>query len=155
MVKGKDGLFYVPNAAIDKIIIMELGPDKMLRQIDVIHVGMPVDNLSVDKNGDIFAAGFPKVLQFLETYKDPFNVDPPTTIWRIRRGDGGAEVKKVLEDREARVVGGATVARHVVNSGQIFIGGKILLFNLKTSTGFNYGGTGAVAPYISVCDPKH
>ena len=80
-MKGSNGLFYIPNAAIDKIMVMELGPDKTLRQVDVIQFGMPVDNLFVDKNGDNFAAGFPKALKFMQSYKDSFNVDLPTTTW--------------------------------------------------------------------------
>ena len=105
---------------------MEMTLDRMLKLVNVVRVGMPVDNLAVDKDGDIFAAGFPSAQRFLETYSDPFNIDSPTTIWRIRRRDDEYVVTKVLEDKEARTFGGATVARHDVTSGKIFIGGKVL-----------------------------
>ena len=104
---------------------MELQPDLTLKEIDVIHLGMPVDNLSINKNGDIYAAAFPKALKFVETSKDPYHRDAPSTIWRIRKKGGGKgyEAMKVLEDREAKIMGGATVARHDVKTGRLFIGG--------------------------------
>ena len=96
----------------------------MLRDIDVIHLGMPVDNLSVDKNGDVWAAAFPKVLQLLKSFSDPSHIDSPTSIWRIRKVQGSYVKQKVLEDAEARIVGSATVVTHDTKTGKLFIGGK-------------------------------
>ncbi len=56
MIKGKDGLYYISSSLIDKIRVMKLQPDIPLKEIDVIHLGMPVDNLSLDKSsGEIYA----------------------------------------------------------------------------------------------------
>ena len=123
MTKGRDGLYYIPSSFKDNIRVMELQSDLMLKEIDVIHVGMPVDNLSVDRNGDIYAAAFPKILTLLDSFKDPHHVDSPSTIWRIRKVGSRYEVTKTLEDREAKTMGGATVARHDAKSGMLFIGG--------------------------------
>ena len=126
IVRGHDGLYYVPNSFTNKIKVMDLRPDLTLREIDAITIGMPVDNLNVDANGDIWAAGMPKTLRTFASFVDPFNVDAPSTIWRIRkRAEGrGYKVRKMLEDEEAKVMGSATVAAHDVRTGRLFIGGK-------------------------------
>ena len=135
IVKGSSELYYVPSSAIDMIRVMRLQEDLTLKQVDVVHTGMPIDNLSVDKNGDIYAAGFPKALQFIKSTSAPHEIDAPTTIWRIRRVGDKHEVKKILEDKEAKILGGATVAVHDVKTGRIFVGG-------------------AFSPYIGVCDRR-
>lgn len=125
MIKGKDGLYYIPSSLIDKIRVMKLQPDITLKEIDVIHLGMPVDNLSLDKSsGDIYAAAFPKMTIMLKTFGKPYELDSPTTIWRIRKSVSGYRTTKVLEDKEVKAVGGATVAAHDSKTGRLFIGGK-------------------------------
>ena len=133
MIKGPSGLYYIPSSAIDMIRVMKLQEDLTLKQVDTVHTGMPIDNLSLDKNGDIYAAAFPKALKFIKSLSAPYDIDSPSTIWRIRRVGNKHEVTKVLEDKEAKILGGATVARHDVKTGRLFMGG-------------------AFAPYITVCD---
>ena len=123
LIKGSDGLYYVPNSAKDQIKVMELLPNLTMKEVDVIRLGMPVDNLSVDKRGDIYAAAFPDSLTLLRSLKDPYNLDAPSTIWRIRMMGSTYDIHKVLEDKEAKIMGGATVARHDVKTGRLFIGG--------------------------------
>ncbi|KAF4632400.1 hypothetical protein G7Y89_g5719 [Cudoniella acicularis] len=124
VARGTDGLYYVPNILTDKIMVMELGVDLMLREVTIIRVGMPVDNLSVDGNGDIWAVGFPKALEMTASLENPFNVHPRATIWRIRRGAEGYVIKKMLEDRDTVAISGATTAVHDIATGRLFIGGK-------------------------------
>jgi hypothetical protein len=127
----------VPSSFVDQIRVMQLQPSNhTLTPVDTIHLGMPVDNLSVDRrSGDLYAAAFPDVLTLLKSFKDPYHVDSPTTVWRIRKraagqvgsGAGAAyEVEKVVEDREAKVLGGGTVARHDSETGRLFIGGMFV-----------------------------
>ncbi|TVY75620.1 Serum paraoxonase/arylesterase [Lachnellula suecica] len=123
MIKGADGLYYVPNILTNKISVMQLGPDLMLKEVDVIRVGMPVDNLSLDADGDIWASGFPKALEMAASMLDPFNVSPKSTIWRIRKGVEGYEVRKMVEDRDAVAISGATTTVHDTLTGRLFIGG--------------------------------
>lgn len=104
---------------------MKLRPDLMLEDIDVIDLGMPVDNLSVDKNGDIYAAGIPKTLQVLQAFKKPYETGSASTIWRIHKSGSSYQVQKVLEDKDAKLISGATIARHDVKTGRLFIGGNI------------------------------
>lgn len=81
IVRGADGLYYVPNIISGKISVMELQPDKSLKEIDAIHHNMPLDNLSVDKKGDIWSAGFPSLQAMIASVVDPWNQDWPTTVW--------------------------------------------------------------------------
>lgn len=133
--RGTDGLVYVPSAVGDAIRVMQLQPDGRLKEIEIIKLGMPVDNLAVDANGDIYAAGLPKLLDLVATMDDPFGKDAPSTIWRISKTTTGYKTEKVLEDKDKRVISGVTSARHDVKTGRIFMGG-------------------ALTPYMMICEPK-
>ncbi|MCJ1246589.1 hypothetical protein MMC30_003798 [Trapelia coarctata] len=137
VVKGKDGLYYVPNILANKLNVMELQPSLMLKEVDIIRLGMPIDNLSVDRDGDIWAAAIPKPLQVKSTLQDPFKQQWQSTVWRIhKRASGrGYEVKKVLEDRDGKFVAGATTALHDARTGRVFT-------------------SGAVSPFITICEPR-
>lgn len=106
---------------------MQLQDDLSMSELHVIKLGMPVDNLSIDRNGDIFAAGFPKLLKVLDAFKKPYETRSPSTIWRIRRVGLGLdyEVVKILEDREAKILRGLTIAVHDVKTGRLFLGGNV------------------------------
>ena len=133
LTRGMDGLFYVPSAIDGKIRVLALQPDKTLRLVDTISVGMSLDNLSPDANGDIYAAGFPNLYQSGQGFDDPYNEISRVTIWRIRKTVNlGARrvdyrVEKVLEDKEGKVVSGSTTIRHDVKTGRLFVSGEFVL----------------------------
>ena len=152
-MRGRDSLIYVPNTVTPGIIeVFSLDEHHILKLLDIITVPYPVDNLSVDKNGDIFAASFPQVYKWTKSSMDPFNVKVPSAVVRIRKvgmqgkkgkgregvvlhGElGDWEIETILED-DGTVVGGATTAVHDVETGRIFTGG-------------------AVAPFISICETR-
>lgn len=54
VVKGHDGLYYVSQTTSSRITVLSLQDDGTLLKVDEIVVGMGVDNLSIDDNGDIF-----------------------------------------------------------------------------------------------------
>ncbi len=88
---------------------------------------MAVDNLSIDSNGDVFAACFPKVLKLVQGVKNGGEAIP-STIFRIKRKDGQNgvdewQVDKVLEDIEGKVLPGATIAVHDVKTDSFWLGG--------------------------------
>ncbi|KUJ19738.1 calcium-dependent phosphotriesterase [Mollisia scopiformis] len=150
LAKGRDGLIYVPNTLDSFIDVFSLGEDHMLTPVNQIKVDMPLDNLSVDKNGDIFASGFPKVLGFVRSGKNPFGSHPPTTVLRIRRGGKGYEgirrkghlenqeadyyVEKILEDNGSVLPCASTVV-HDAETGKFFLGGP-------------------ASPYIAICETR-
>lgn len=148
LVRGHDGLIYVPSTIDSSIYVLELVGDT-LNLVNTIAAGLPIDNLSVDQNGDIFAAAFPQAYKWVKSSKAPFEHDPPTAVLRIsRRGGIGKgegrkgnlpvvaeyEVSKVMED-DGSVLPGSTVVIHDAQTGRYFLGG-------------------AVAPYVTICETR-
>lgn len=124
LVRGHDGLLYVPQAALPYISVYRLKESGLLEEVDRIVLGMPVDNLSVDAHGIIWAAGMTKVAETMGAVGDPFNRLSPSTIFQIhKRDDGKYETSKVLEDRDKRILSGASTAVHDTTTGRLFIGG--------------------------------
>ena len=120
------------------IEVFTLDEHHVLILLDTIEVPYPVDNLSVDRNGDIYAAAFPQLYKLSESASDPFNIKAPSAVIRIRKGKGregvvlhgelgDLEVETVLED-DGTVVGGATIAVHDAETGRIFTGGVVVPF---------------------------
>ena len=135
IAKGKDGLYYVASSIKGSIRVMRMQPNHKLVDVDFIDVGMPIDNLSVDVNGDIYAAGFPKIMLLLKSFTDPYNLQSPSTLWRIRKSVSGYEVTKLLEDREQTTMSGATIVQHDAKTGRLFIGGAYLIYQVGSSSG--------------------
>ncbi|OBT60735.1 hypothetical protein VE03_09815 [Pseudogymnoascus sp. 23342-1-I1] len=136
LVRGLDGLFYVPSSMTGRIGVYSLSSTG-LTKTDEIEVGMPIDNLSVDANGDIFAAAFPDSLKLIKEVTNPTGLEVPGTVWQIRKvsserdesvkGEGRVignyRVWKVLEDRDGMSMPSATtVAVHDAKTGRIFLG---------------------------------
>jgi arylesterase/paraoxonase len=149
LVKGQDGLIYVPSSIDRTVDVFSLGEDHMLKHVNRIMVGLPLDNLSVDKNGDIFAAAFPQIYKWMKSSKDPFALAPPTAVMKITRGKGyegsGRKghleheeadyyVEKVFED-DGSVLPCSSVAVHDTETGRFFLGGP-------------------VSPYIAICETR-
>ncbi|KAJ4364717.1 hypothetical protein N0V83_009314 [Neocucurbitaria cava] len=136
LTRGFDGLIYVPSTVDGQIRVFSINDDKTLRQIDTIHVGMPLDNVSPDANGDLYVPGFPSLFQVLKGFASPYDEITPVSIWRIRKTvDAGPQgvrsvdyrVEKVIEDRESKVLAGATTVRHDAKTGRLFIGGEFMV----------------------------
>ncbi|KAL5352269.1 hypothetical protein ACLOAV_002216 [Pseudogymnoascus australis] len=136
LVRGLDGLFYVPSSMSGRIGVYSLS-SAGLTKTDEIEVGMPIDNLSVDANGDIFAAAFPDSLKLVKEVRKSAGLVVPGTVWQIRKVSsesdesgkekgsitGNYRVWKVLEDRDGKVMPSAmTVAVHDSKTGRIFLG---------------------------------
>jgi len=124
LVRGIDGLVYVPESAGGSIHVMELQEDGTLKEVDLIKVGMPIDNLSVDANGDIWASGLPKALQAIPAAHDPFKAQAPTTVLRVSKTPEGYKTFKVLEDRDKKIMTQIATIQHDVKTGRLFIVGK-------------------------------
>ena len=134
--RNSDGLFYVPSAIDGKIRVFTLNtPTQTLRLLDTINIGMPLDNISPDANGDIYAAGFPNLYQSGKGFDDPYKEISPVTIWRISKREGGSgddvrgigkgySVEKVIEDGQGKVLSGSTTVRHDVKTGRLFVSGE-------------------------------
>lgn len=142
-----DGLYYVPSSADGYVRAYRLDPPseavRKLHLVKEIFVGMPMDNLVVDANGAIWAAGFPKAFELLAGFDAPRKSKVPATVFRIERRklqqkEGEEEqfdyhVEKVLEDRDGDFISGTTTVVHDAKTGRLFLGGVF-------------------TPYITVCD---
>lgn len=142
LAKGDDGLFYLPSAADGRVRVFALQPNQTLSLLHTIHVGMPLDNISPDARGDLWVPGFPDARKTLKSMADPYKHISPATVFRIRKvesagqeGELEYEVKKMIEDKEAEVINGATAVVHDVKSGRLFLGA-------------------VASPFIVVCEPR-
>lgn len=135
LTRGFDGLYYVPSSTDGQVRVYALDTDNMLQLVDTIHTGMPLDNISPDATGDLYVPGFPSFLPTLKALSDPWSKNAPSTIFRIRKTvDAGPDgvrsvdyrVEKVIEDKEGKIISGATTVRHDAKTGRLFIGGKYL-----------------------------
>ncbi|KAF1850774.1 calcium-dependent phosphotriesterase [Cucurbitaria berberidis CBS 394.84] len=144
LTRGFDGLIYVPSSVDGQIRVFSINDDNTLKQLDTIHVRMPLDNVSPDAKGDLYVPGFPSGIQSAKGLANPYEEISPVSIWRIRKtvdlGPDGVRsvdyrVEKVIEDRDAKVLSGATTIRHDVKTGRLFI-------------------SAAVHPFLAVCEPR-
>ena len=120
-------MIYVANSATGEVHVNELHMDSFaLKLLDRIQVQHPIDNLSVDSNGDIFVASFPQLHKHLKSTKSPMDILPPVTVWRMRRRDDGTyNVDKILEDNGS-ILPSSTIAVHDPQTGRMFLGGEFI-----------------------------
>ena len=117
-------LIYVPSAAIGRIVVYAIQPDKTLHKVDQIKHDYPVDNLFQDSNGDIWLPSFPKAGPMMASFDDPFGPSPPSAVWRVRKVNGKYESEKIIEDAHGEALPGTTTAIHDVKTGRLFMSGK-------------------------------
>ncbi|KAK6079508.1 hypothetical protein SCUP234_05677 [Seiridium cupressi] len=136
LAKGLDGLIYVPSSMLGTIDVFQPQPNGDLVKVDSIDTGYSLDNLSVDQDGNIFAAAIPDGIKFLAANLDPYKKNAPATALKVtKKSEGGFEVTKVLEDGLTEVLPGTTSVVHDAKTGRVFF-------------------SGVFSPYIAVCDPK-
>jgi arylesterase/paraoxonase len=138
VTKGHDGLYYVAQSSSGKITVFSLQPEtNTFLKVNEISIGMPVDNLSIDENGDIWVAAFPVGVVLLMATDNPLEVDVPSAVFRIRKvkGEEAYEVKMVLEDIEGKTLPGSTGVVHDAKTGKLFLGG-------------------VTSNFVTVCEPK-
>jgi hypothetical protein len=95
--------------------------------VDSIDAGYAVDNLSFDRDGNIFAAAIPDSIKFFAHTLDPYNRDTPTTALKVaKKAEGGYEFTKAIEDGLAEILPGATTVLHDAETGRMFFSGKLV-----------------------------
>ncbi|KAJ1039249.1 hypothetical protein NDA10_001689 [Ustilago hordei] len=121
--------FYVPASAAPAIRVFELQSDNTLTLIDVIHIGYPSDNLTVDEDDNIYAACFPNVPKLLAKFADPYDKKSPSTVLKISANTGNDRfygkkwnVEKMFED-DGTGMSGATTALWDKEKGGLWLGG--------------------------------
>ncbi|KAI1076983.1 hypothetical protein F5B20DRAFT_583722 [Whalleya microplaca] len=133
LVRGLDGLLYVPSSMVGGIDVYAPQADHSLTKVTHIDTEYSIDNLSVDAEGDIYAAAFPQGLKVLQAYDDPLNSFPPSAVLRVRKTPDGYEVTKILEDRDGEVLPASTTVVHDAKTGRLFL-------------------SSVISPFIAVCE---
>lgn len=152
-----DGRLYVPSSAAGGARVYQPQRDGSLEKVGDVDAFYALDNLSEDRNGDVFAASFPLGAQNLKFVKDPFGKVPPATVLRIRRSkDDGSlyEWEKVLEDRDGEVLPAATAVVHDASTGRLFLSGMYHVQNTRATCVADELRVGASTPFITVCNSK-
>ncbi|KAJ6108635.1 hypothetical protein N7523_009958 [Penicillium sp. IBT 18751x] len=135
IVYDKNGLYYVAHSVTGQLTVHKM-VDGQLLKIDEIRTGYPLDNLSLDADGNLIAAAFPDSIAFMKAMSDPYNVNVPATVLVVNniarqieeRGGKNSEVFKMVEDRDAKSLPSSTVAVHDVKSRRLFLAGIISPF---------------------------
>ncbi|KEF60799.1 uncharacterized protein A1O9_02361 [Exophiala aquamarina CBS 119918] len=132
LLLGSDGLVYVPGAVVGGITVFKPGAGGSVTKVHYIDLNYPIDNLSEDANGDLYAAAMPKVLAGVASLDDPVHGPiPPATVWRVRRLNREARDKyeysltKIIEDRDGEVLPFTTTVIHDASTGRLFMIGRI------------------------------
>ncbi|KAF9527376.1 hypothetical protein CPB83DRAFT_403804 [Crepidotus variabilis] len=122
--------FYVANAINGGVTILEEQMDHTLVMTDVISIDRGIDNLSVDSEGHVWAASFPKALKLFFTYLNDPTIPAPSSVHRFSINTNPKEIPygikykadKVFED-EGPVASGATSAAYDTERKLLFISG--------------------------------
>lgn len=154
LVGDSNGLIYVPSSMLGGIDVYQPQPNGDLTKIDYINLYYGIDNLSVDSNGDIFAAVFPDPLRFFKSATDPYNPDirPASAGLRISKTSSGYEVSKAIEDGLGEVLPGSTTIVHDAKTGRLFMSGTSDVMYLYCNQLLTV--IGIFSPFITVCDPN-
>jgi len=127
IAKGRNDTFYVASPLAGKLSILERQTDNTLVLTGTIPTG-PIDNLSVDDDGVLWGAGFPKLLSLISHMRDP-SLLSPSSAFKFSSNTGPAafygtkfKVEKVFED-DGTLVSGATTVVHDSRRGHLYFHG--------------------------------
>ncbi|KAH6888390.1 hypothetical protein B0T10DRAFT_488086 [Thelonectria olida] len=135
LVHGHDGLVYVPNSMIGTISVFRRLENNDIEKVEEIPVGYSIDNLSVDQNGDVYVAAFPRGIDIFKAYEDPYNARPAAAALRLRKLDIGYVLDKVIEDGLGEKLPATTTVIHDAKTGRLFM-------------------SSVISPFIAVCEPR-
>ncbi|KAJ5370266.1 calcium-dependent phosphotriesterase [Penicillium cataractarum] len=137
-VRGLDGRFYVSHSTSGVITVHEYSEDGLV-EVKTIPLNVPLDNLSVNKDGNIMVAAIPHSVGFMQAADDPYNRVAAAGVLMLTNTDSlgnNYEVIKVIEDRDAKYLPTTTVAVHDAQTHRLFLAG-----------GFS--------PFLSICQKRN
>lgn len=125
-----NGMYYVAHSVTGIVTVHKLVGDQLI-QVDKINTGYPLDNLSLDADGNLLAAAIPNSIAFMKSIEDPHSFVAPATVLAINgiaaqlrtRSGKDCEVSKLVEDGDAKWLPSSTVAVRDVKSHRLFLGG--------------------------------
>ncbi|KAF8895726.1 hypothetical protein CPB84DRAFT_1710412, partial [Gymnopilus junonius] len=100
IAKAPNGTFYVANCIFGGLSVLESQADNTLVLKDIIPTDRPMDNVFVDSEGFVWAAGFPDVwTTLIKHFSDP-SIPSPTTTLRFAAND---DVNSTLQGAKYKV----------------------------------------------------
>ncbi|KAF9449175.1 serum paraoxonase/arylesterase [Macrolepiota fuliginosa MF-IS2] len=132
IVRASNGTLYVAGCVYGGLTVLEEQSDNTLVITDHIKTDRGMDNLSIDSEGHVWAAAFPKIIKLMtETFVDP-NVLVPSSALRfsINTGPGAFygekyKVEKLFED-DGQFASGSTTVAYDAQRKTIFLHGEFI-----------------------------
>ncbi|KAJ3785174.1 hypothetical protein GGU10DRAFT_428119 [Lentinula aff. detonsa] len=130
IVKALNDTVYVASNTGGKISVFEWQGDDSLLLTDVVPIGQVLDNLSLDNEGNVWAAAFPKARDIIKHLsKNPQHISP-VAAFKISSVNVGRNsyygekyiVEKVFED-DGTIVSGSTSIVYDSERGLLFMHG--------------------------------
>ncbi|KAJ5817655.1 hypothetical protein N7447_007663 [Penicillium robsamsonii] len=138
----ENGLYYVAHSVTGLVTVHKLVDDQLI-QVDQISTGYPIDNLSLNADGNLLVAAIPNSIAFVKSMEDPYRVVAPATVLgvngiatqlRTQRGKD-CEVSKLVEDKDAQWLPTSAVVVQDVELHRLFLGGVL-------------------SPFITICENR-
>ena len=133
LVRGNDDLIYVPSSTHGDIKVYERLPNRTLHQIDEILTGYALDNINVDRKGDLYVSIFPRGIDVLKAFNDPWGSKAASAAIRITKGEDGYKMEKIIEDGFGEVLPASTTVVHDAKTGRLFFSSKSWRHSLRIS----------------------
>ncbi|KAJ7579296.1 hypothetical protein C8J56DRAFT_965373 [Mycena floridula] len=130
IAEASNGTIYVASVLGGSLRVLEQQQDHSLVVTDVITSEYPMDNLSIDQDGAVWAAAFVKQFSMLKSMKDGKTKSPVAALkFTINRGPKAFfgekfSVDKPFED-DGNLVSGATSIVHDAKRSVLFIHGIV------------------------------
>ncbi|KAJ7070140.1 hypothetical protein C8F01DRAFT_1115438 [Mycena amicta] len=132
--------FFVANSLFGGITVLERQQDNTLLKTHTIPTDRALDNLSMDADGVIYAAGIPSIPAIAAHIANP-SLIAPSSVLAVAKNIGPGSfygdkftVTKVFED-DGTMTSGTTTVTHDARRGKLFI-------------------HGIAAPHLTVCSEK-
>ncbi|KAG6813313.1 hypothetical protein H0H92_012126 [Tricholoma furcatifolium] len=138
IARALNDTFYVGNSLMGGITVLERQSDDSLVITDAIHTDRPLDNISLDSRGALWAAGFPDVPTLFFKHFRNFSIPAPSSALRASINTGPSsfygekyKLDTVFED-DGNVASGTTSVVYDAERHRLFL-------------------HGLMAPHLSVC----
>ncbi|KZT57369.1 calcium-dependent phosphotriesterase [Calocera cornea HHB12733] len=133
IARGKDGKVWVSASFHGDVRAYEEVRLGELKEVDRVVLDRYEDNVSVDDNGDMFVATFPRATDFKHLFESSGRGRSPSTVHRIypnasARADPAAKSQYAAEQffaDDGREASGVTTAEHWVEGRMLFVHGHI------------------------------
>ncbi|KAI5123880.1 hypothetical protein M0805_005697 [Coniferiporia weirii] len=139
ITRDKEGKYFVGSSKSGQTYVLEHQADNTLVMTDVIVLDRPVDNLSVDQSGAVWATGLPNSLHLTRVHFSDPSVKSPSSALRITLNTGQSKyfgekfkVEKIFED-DGNIASGTTSVAYDSQRKKLYL-------------------HGIAAPHLTVCD---